>query len=155
MWMLDRRVAYGLEPELFVHLVERLDRIRDQQLGPARENEQPRRVRHHLHQPLALVVRVDHHPAELEHFRRVQAFEQLRRIQMTECEWRIREASRPERTNQRGTPALAALPYRVQAEMNRQRPQQYVNALFLHVQHLPRPLVERSEFAQTHRSADR
>jgi len=38
--------------------------------------------------------------------------------------------------------------------MNRQRPEQDVHALFLHVEHLPRALVEGAKLAQTHRGAD-
>src|SRR5713101_2299305 len=75
MRMLDGLAAYRLESQLFVEFVERLDRIGYQQLRAAREDEQPRGVGHHLDQALALVVRVDNHPAKLEHFRREQSLE--------------------------------------------------------------------------------
>src|SRR3984957_5007411 len=99
MRMLDRLAPYRLESELFVHLVERLDRICDQQLGTSRKNKQPRRVRHQLDQAFALVGRIDDHAAELEHFRREHPLEQWRGIEMAERQRRVREASRPERTD--------------------------------------------------------
>src|SRR5258708_32673191 len=80
MRMLAWLPADGLQSELFIEFVERLNPIGYQQLRPARRDEQPRGIGHHLDQTLALVVRVDHHPAELEYFRREQALEKLRRI---------------------------------------------------------------------------
>src|ERR1700733_2392068 len=118
--MLDGLAADRLQPELFVHFVKRLHWIRDQQLGTPRENKQSRRVRHHLDQALALVSRVDHHPTEFEYFRREHPLEQRRRIQMTERQRRVREASRPERANQRRASSFAALAHIVEAKMNRE-----------------------------------
>jgi len=97
--MLDRLAAYGLEAQLFVHLVERLDRVGDQQPGASGKYEQPRRVGHQADETLALEGRVDNHPAELEDFGRQQSLEQLRRVEMAERQRRVREASRPERAD--------------------------------------------------------
>ena len=41
---------------------------------------------------------------------------------MTERQRRIREASRPERANQRRTPPFTALAHIVEAKVNRERP---------------------------------
>src|SRR6202050_653083 len=153
--MLNRRRAHGAKPKLFVHLVQWLDRIGDEQFGPSREQKDPRRVRQQLHQSASLISRIDNHAAEFPYVARQHVLEKRRRIQMAESQRRIREASRPERADQGRTPFLLARFDLIEAEVERERPQQHVHALLLDVQIAPGLAMKIGQLLESERGADR
>src|SRR5437879_5244454 len=74
---------------------------------------------------------------------------------MAERQWRVRQASRPECTDQRRQSALLSRLHLVKTKMEGERPQHHVDSLLLHIEHRPGLAMQPRELAKPHRCTNR